>query len=251
MMRRIICTFYVVFFVLISVHATCGAHKPISMKPIEALRISDSVYFHNVSITYDGSHYFTINGGNESYCTLNEYDDEGNLVDAYDVGLDARSMCFNPSDKRLYVKTYGLDLYVIDLDAESAEILLHDVFDVDNSSIGLAADGGRLYELAEGCVKVLDFRTGKELRRFTLTNHFNEHSYESSIAVSDKYLFVWGDTDAIIVYDLNGIYVTEFRLPRSGYGFSLSYCNKMLWIARDADASTDGGSGYWYGYRLW
>jgi len=249
-MRRVICTFYIVLFALFSMHATCGARKPTTMKPIEAARISDKVYFHNVSITHDGSHYFTINGGNDSYCTLNEYDDEGNLVDAYDVGLDARSICFNPRDNRLYVKTYGSSLYVVDLDAESAEVALHGVFDADNSSIAVTTDGRRIYELAEGRVKVLDFKNGKELKHFTLTDYFDEHGFHSSIAVSDKHLFVWGDTDSIVVYDLNGIYVTQFRLPRSGYGFSLSYCNKMLWIAQDADASTDGGNGYWYGYRL-
>ena len=249
-MRRIICTFYIAFFALFSMHATCGARQPTKMEPVEAIRISDNVYFHNVSITHDGRHYFTINGGNDSYCTLNEYDDEGNRVDTYDMGLDARSICFNPRDNRLYIKTYGMNLYVVDLEEESAEVVLHDVFEFDNSSIGMTADGRNIYELADGRVKVLDFKTGKELKRFTLTNYFGEHGFQSSIAVSDKHLFVWGDTDAIIVYDLNGIYVTEFRLPRSGYGFSLSYCNKMLWIAQDADASTDGANGYWYGYRL-
>jgi len=249
--RRLVCAFYIGFFTLISMRATCGDRRPSGMKPIEVVRISDNVYFHNVSITHDGVHYFTINGGNDSYCTLNEYDNEGTLVDAYDVGLDARSICFNPRDKRLYVKPYGLDLYIVDLDTESAEAVLHDAFDADNSSIGVTADGKRIYELAEGRVKVLDFKSGKELKRFTLTNCFDEHGFRSSIAISDNYLFVWGDTDAIIVYDLNGVYVTEFRLPRPGYGFSLSYCNKMLWIAQDADASTDGGKGYWYGYRLW
>jgi DNA-binding beta-propeller fold protein YncE len=249
-MKRVISAFYILFSALVSMRATCGAIRPIEMKPVEVVRIPDNVYFHNVSITHNGSHYFTINGGNDRYCTLNEYDNEGNLIGTYDVGLDARSICFNPSDKRLYVKTYGSDLYIADLDTESAEVALRGVFDADNSSVGMTTDGKRVYELAEGLVKVLDFRTGKELKRFTLTSHFDEHGFNSSIAVSNKYIFLWGDTDAIIVYDLNGLYVTEFGLPRSGYGLSLSYCNNMLWIAQDADASTDRSNGYWYGYRL-
>jgi hypothetical protein len=148
------------------------------------------------------------------------------------------------------VKVYGTDLYVIDLETESAEIALYDVFDDDNSSIGISEDGTRIYELVEGQISVLDFKTGKELKRFKLSNYFDEHGYHSSIAVSKRYLFVWGDSDAIIAYDHDGTYLSEFRLPRPGYGFSLSYCNEMLWMAQDADASTDGGSGYWYGYRL-
>jgi WD40 repeat protein len=249
-MKRVISIFGTMLFVALSMRATCGPSKPAAMRPVEAVKLSDNVYFHNVSITHDGKHYFTINGGNDSYCTLNMYDDQGQLVDAYDVGLDARSLFFNSRDGRLYVKVYGLDLYVIDLDNESADIVLSDVFDVDNSSVGISEDGKRIYELIEGHIRVLDFKTGKELKRFKLTNYFDQHGYNSSIAVSSKYLFVWGDSDAIIVYDMNGDYVSEFRLPRPGYGFSLSYCNKMLWIAQDADASTDGGNGYWYGYRL-
>ncbi len=249
-MRRVMNILGILLFVAISMKATCGARKPGAMKPVQVMEIADNVYFHNVSITYDGSHYFTINGGNDSYCTLNEYDAEGELIDAYDVGLDGRSIAFNPRDGLLYVKIYGFDLYAVDLWDESAEAALYDVFEDENSSVAISQDGERIYELYDGHVKVLDFDTGKELKRFNLSDYFYEHGYQSSIAVSDKYLFVWGDSDAIIVYDLNGNYVSDFRLSRSGYGFSLSYCNKMLWIAQDADASTDGGSGYWYGYRL-
>jgi len=249
-MRRVITVIGVLFFVAISMRATCGTSKRPVLKPVEMMKITDNVYFHNVSITYDGKHYFTINGGNDSYCTLNEYDNNGELLDAYDVGLDARSLFFNPRDGRLYVKIYGLDLYVVDFDTESAEVVHYDVFDAENSSVGISADGRLLYELELGMVRVLDFANGKELKRFRLTNYFEEHGYHSSIAVSDEYFFVWGDADGIVVYDLNGDYVSEFKLPRPGYGFSLSYCNKLLWIAQDADAATDGGNGYWFGYRL-
>ena len=249
-MRRVISILGIMLFIVISMRATCSASKPGVMSPVEAVKMSDDVYFHNMSITYDGSHYLTINGGNESYCTLNRYDGEGELVDAYDVGLDARSMFFNPKDGQLYVKVYGTDLYAVDLDFELADIVLIDVFDSDNSSIGISDDGKRIFELTAGQVRVLDFETGEELKRFKLSNYFDEHGYHSSIAVSKRHLFVWGDSDAIIVYDHDGRYLSEFKLPRPGYSFSLSYCNKMLWIAQDADGSTDGASGYWYGYRL-
>jgi hypothetical protein len=51
-----------------------------------------------------------------------------------------------------------------------------------------------------------------------------------------------------------------FKLPRTGFSFSLSWANGMLWIAeyangveRDEDGNVTGGKaadGYWYGYRL-
>lgn len=249
-MRRVISIIGILFFVTISLRATCGTGKPRALKPVEVMRITDNVYFHNVSITYDGEHYYTINGGNDDYCTLNEYDSRGNLLDAYDVGLDARSIFLSSRDSRLYVKEYGKDLYVVDLDTESAEMVLYDVFYGDNSSVGISADGRWLYELDFGVVRVLDIRNGKEVKRFELSNYYAEHGYQGSIALSDEYLFVWGDEDGIVVYNLNGDYYSEFKLPRPGYGFSLSYCNGLLWIAQDADASTDGGNGYWFGYRL-
>lgn len=54
----------------------------------------------------------------------------------------------------------------------------------------------------------------------------------------------------VLVYDHNGEYVTEGTLPWPGYGFSLSFCNGMLWVSKDADASTYGGYGYWYGFKI-
>ena len=44
--------------------------------------------------------------------------------------------------------------------------------------------------------------------------------------------------------------MTKFTLPRSGFGFSLSWANDMLWIAEDADGGEDGADGTWYGYEL-
>jgi hypothetical protein len=47
--------------------ATCGKPRPtgeMQIKAIEKIKITDKVYYHNMSITFDGDNYFTINGGN-------------------------------------------------------------------------------------------------------------------------------------------------------------------------------------------
>ncbi|KPJ74571.1 hypothetical protein AMJ52_00215 [candidate division TA06 bacterium DG_78] len=248
-MKKIIryCLFVLVMFLFI--RATCGRPK-LSTKPMTGVEIMDYVFFHNVSITFDGDHYFTLNGGNENYCVVNEYNADRNFIETYDVGLDGRALFYNPKDKNLYVKIYGTDLWAIDLYNGTAGVRFSDIFEEDNSSPAFSPDGKCIYELTDGDVRVIDFKTGEELERFALESYYDEHGYGLSIAASKHYLFVWEYEDRVLVYDLDGEYVTKIKLPRTGYGFSLSYCNGMLWIAEDADASTDGGDGYWYGFEL-
>jgi sugar lactone lactonase YvrE len=239
-----------IVFVLISLRATCGKPKPLIQKPVQVLKFKDYVYYHNASITFDGRHYYTINGGNEGWCMINEYDINGNYIETYDVELDGRAIFYQPKDGNLYVKVYGTDLYVVDLDDETAEIKYSGIFNEDNSSPAISPDGKYMYELVEGRIRVISFNTGKKVKGLSIDDYYDEHGYYASMAASDYYLFVWTDDDEIAVYDHNGIYITEVDMPREGYGFSLSFCNGLLWFAKDADGSTDGANGYWYGYRL-
>jgi WD40 repeat protein len=236
--------------ILIFVRATCGPTKPFSKAPVEVMKIKDYVYYHNISITYDGKHYYTINGGNDEYCLLNEYDSQGNYMAGYDVYLDGRAIFYNPQDGELYVKDYSTDFCWIDLIWEDFDYELFDVFYDENSSPAFSPDGERIYELVDGKVRVYDFNTGEKIKRFNLSEYYDEHGYCNSVAASEDYIFIWGSKDKILVYDLDGDYVNTFKLPRLGFGFSLSYCNGLLWIAVDADAADEGGDGYWYGYRL-
>lgn len=249
-MKRIVTLMLLTMCMLLFVRATCGPTKPFKEGPVQRMKINDYVYFHNASITFDGRHYFTINGGNDGYCMVNEYDRNGNYIDSYDVMLDGRSIWYNSKEDQIYVKIYGTDIYVLDLEYEDAYLELEYLFEEDNSSIATSPDGKFLYEIVDGRITVYDFRDGEEVRSFKIDEYYDEHGYSSSIAASDDYLFVWGDTDVVIVYDLNGKQITKITLPRDGYGFSLSYTNDMLWIAKDADGSSSGDDGYWYGYEL-
>ncbi len=247
-MRRIALVCLAFGFAFIS--ATCSRFKPFSSPPEEIMKLKDYVYYHNVSITYDGKHYFTINGGNDLYFTLNEYDREGNFIRSYDLLLDGRAIFYNPIDHTLYLKDYGSDLYRIMLKKEDYDYKLLESFEEYNSSPAISPDGSKIYEFIEGTVRVLDFYTGEILDRFFIEDYYDSHGYNMSIAASEKYLFIWGDEKKVLVYDLNGRNVGDISLPRLGFGFSLSYCNDMLWIAEDADAGEDGGYGYWFGYKL-
>ena len=233
--------------------ATCGRTKPQGVVPVLRMTITDHVFYHNMGITFDGSHYFTINGGNEEQSTLNEYDARGRFVGTSSVGLDGRAIFWHADDEELYVKAYGASLYTADPESEESEAELEGVFTENNSSIGFSPDGQRMYELSGGGVTVYELLTGDELESFELSavSADDNRGYDKSIAASDKYLFVWGESDdTVAVYDLSGSYVTRFELPEPGFGYSLSWANGMLWVAKDADGFDEGADGTWYGYRL-
>jgi len=235
--------------------ATGGKHEGggIKVTPVQKMEFTDHVYYHNMGITWDGEYYYTVNGGSTDYSNLNKYDDSGELDSEYEISADCRAILYSPSEEQLYVKPYGLSLDEVDLDLEETSTALDDVFSEDQSSVAMSPGGEKLYELYEGIVSVFN-TDGDEEGSFKLSSYSQETDlgYAYAIAASDKFLFVWApnsDKD-ILVYGLDGKYVTKFTLPRSGYGFSLSWANDMLWIAEDADGGEAGADGTWYGYAL-
>ena len=235
--------------------ATSGKHEGggTTVTPVQKMEFTDHVYYHNMGITWDGEYYYTVNGGNTDYSNLNKYDDSGELDSEYDISADGRAILYSPSEEQLYVKLYSLSLDEVDLDLEETSTALEDIFSGEQSSVAMSPGGDKLYELYEGTVNVFN-TDGDEEGSFKLSsyNTTTDLGCANSIAASEKFLFVWApnsDKD-ILVYGVDGRYVTKFELPRSGYGFSLSWANGMLWIAEDADGDTDGADGTWYGYTL-
>jgi DNA-binding beta-propeller fold protein YncE len=233
--------------------ATCGSPKGASVTPVQKMRFTDHVHYHNMGITWDGEYYYTVNGGNTENSDLNKYDDSGELDTEYHIGADCRAILSSPVEEQLYVKPYSMSLDEVDLDAEETSTSLEDIFSGDQSSVAMSPDGEKLYELHEGTVTVFN-ADGDEETTFKLSRHntTEELGYAHAIAASDKFLFVWAPNSdkEILVYGIDGKYVTQFELSRSGFGFSLSWANDMLWIAKDADGSSDGADGTWYGYEL-
>jgi DNA-binding beta-propeller fold protein YncE len=255
-MKRLLKLGFAALALVVFGRATCGPQPKVAgvtVTPVQKLEFTDHVYYHNMGITWDGEYYYTVNGGNTENSNLNKYDESGELDAEYSIGADGRAILYSPSEEQLYVKTYGLSLDEVDLDLEETDTALEDVFSGEQSSVAMSPDGEKLYELYEGTVNVFntdgDEETTYELSSYNTTE---ELGYANSIAASDKFLFVWApDSDKeILVYGIDGKYITRFELPRSGYGFSLSWANDMLWIAEDADGSSDGADGTWYGYEL-
>lgn len=234
---------------VVFVRATCGPRGPVKVTARQVVKFTDHVFFHNAGITFDGKHYYTVNGGNDDYCQVNKYTRAGKLVQTYDVELDGRAIFYNPGEDEFYVKPFGTSLYDADLEDEDADEVLEDVFFNDQSSVGFSPDGKRMYEFYEGEVLVFD-DDGEEQDDFEIVDYYEEGLYPNSIAASNTHVFVWADTDRVGVYTRDGDYVTTVDLPFDGYAMSLSWCNGLLWVAQDADGSTDGADGYWYGFKL-
>jgi outer membrane protein assembly factor BamB len=262
-MRRTI-GFCLVVSVLAAVVAGCGGAGRISTRrPVQVMKITDEVYYHNISITFDPDTetYLTVNGGNVDYGIINEYDTDGELLDTYITDLDGRAIFYHGGS--VLLKGYGSQVYEVDLTdiVLDWETLFEDFleapaeetefeFEEDNSSPAMSADGKLFFEHVRGKVTVFDAATGRRVRSFNVEDYYDEHGYDMAIAASDNHVFLWSDADEVTAYDFKGKAAGRLNLPQPGYGFSLSYCNGILWISEDADAGTELGEGYWYGYRL-
>ena len=205
------------------------------------------VYFHNVGIATDGFSYYTLNGGNEDYGLINRYDLNGDLIDTEEVSLDGRTLHWDDVLEGFLVKIYGYDIMWV----EDGEVDLedYDVFYHENSSPAFSPDGERIFEHYDGTVTIYDgllFLEEDEIKGLQC----GEDLFAYAIAASDRYLFTWDEDGTIFVYDHAGNFISTFELNKTGFGLSLSWCNGMLWIAEDADGSTDGATGTWYGYEL-
>jgi hypothetical protein len=232
---------------LIAGCATTGKKKGLEVRPDLKMTIKDYVNFHNVSITWDGVSYYTLNGGNEEYGVINRYDMDGDLIESSEVLLDGRTLWWDELLEGFYVKVYGYDLMWYD--GGEPEIEDYDVFFHENSSPAFPPDGEYIFELAEGTVTVYDGLFLIDEYEFDDVK-CGEDLFAYAIAASDRYLFTWDEEGNVYVYDHGGEYVTSFEIPKVGFGLSLSWCNDMLWVGEDADASTDGGTGTWYGFEL-
>jgi hypothetical protein len=241
-----------VLAVVVFGRATWG--EPPVVTPVLKLKFTDHVRYHNMGIAWDGQYYYyTVSGGNSKNSDLNVYDDSGKGGSGDVIKEDCRAILYSPADISLYFKPRGRSLYAASLDAAPSE-KLKDIFHEDESSVAMSPDGAKLYELDNGTVYVYNAHNGHQETSLKLSQYSTntDGGYANAIAASSNSLFVWAPSSdkTVLVYTPHGEYVTKFELPRSGYGFSLSWANDMLWIAEDANGGSIGADGTWYGYKL-
>jgi hypothetical protein len=242
---------YLVCALLVLAGAACVS-SVVSVNPDrvkQAVSFEDETYYHNMGIAWDGSEYFTLNGGNEASGQISVFSEDGELDHSSDVSIDGRAIFYCPTDKKLYLKPFSLDLQSYDSDAEEALLEKSAVFHSDQSSPALSPDGKTIYELAEGTLYIMSFPAMKVLKEI---NHFSTlgSPYNSVIAASAKHLFTWNSDGVVSMYNLNGKLQSSFKLEEGLFSFSLTWANGMLWGAEDANGSEDGAVGNWHGYTL-
>lgn len=235
--------------ILTIILASC-AKKADVLKTDNGFVIEDNVYFHNMGITFDGNYYYTINGGNDGYSLINVYDKRGKFIKKGEPGIDARSIHYIDRTGDFYIKAFGVDIMNLNINDFTYDVDYDYYMWGDNSSVSFDPACNYLYELFEGEIIVVDAEDGLEVNNFYIDRYYDEHLYNSSIAVGEKYIYIWGSPSKIYMYDFDGNIEDSITVKMNGYAPSLSYCNGMLWLAEDADASTSGGNGYWYGFKV-
>jgi len=210
---------------------------------------TDSPQTHNMHIAFDGQYLYTCNGGKSEMGQISKFAIDGTKIGSYKIALDMRSVMYNPTDKKLYVNTYGQKLYKIN---DLVKGMYSEVFDFSDRNEQCApalSDNGKLiYFMEYGEVYVYNMKNRKLKTTLSgLNTTDNAAEGGTAIAVGKKNIYSWNaGQQTVYVYDLKGKFQKSVKLSMGEYGFSLSHANGLLWV------STDGNyeEGTWYGYLV-
>ncbi len=212
--------------------------------PEECMTFTNSLDVTLMSIACNDEYMYSVNGGISSLGAVEKFDLEGNSLGQVSLTLDMRAIFFNPNDGQFYVKIYGTDLYQIDPEAGTYNLVCSGVFHDYQAKVCYDPAANLMYEHSGGTVWVIDFETCElvdTMYGFTT----NGWGFEFCIATNGCNLFTWEDGGDVHVYEFDGTYVETFNIPNgwsSSWGWTLSVtCEKLF-------TGTDGPGGTWYGY---
>lgn len=203
---------------------------------------------HMFGIAWDGTYYWTINGGNSSGL-LNYYDENGTFAGTSNVAIDGRGIVFNPVDELLYISSYQGNIYRIDDPFTGATTMVGSgVMQNGQASLGMSWDGNLLYDYSEGVLEVHDFWTYDLVDVISgINSGTGNYGGGCAIIVDTDYFYTIDTTvNELYVYTLGGTYVDTYVLPYGDNGMSLSMANYMVFYSTDSDYDI----GTWHGYSL-
>jgi hypothetical protein len=212
--------------------------------PVLMMSFPDAIPMHNMSLTSDGTYYYTSNGGSSGSGQINTYDLSGTLVTSVSIPIDARGILYSEYLDAVFIKSYDLNWYEVDPATGGYTLVFAELFVSYQSSPGLAFEGAFILEHADGTIYKYDSGSGALVE--TLSGfYFGGFPSSEALACNGTRIFTWDGT-LVYVYDLAGNFLESWPVPNGHYGFSLSFANGLLWTSDDGG----GGTGTWYGYDV-
>jgi hypothetical protein len=226
-----------------------GSFTSATMQADSGLFFPYDIPFRPMGLAFDGTTYWTVNGGSAASGRIQSFDADGNLLDSIIVNLDMRAIYYREQDGFVYIKNFGIDWFRLDLPGGTITPLEAGIFIEFQSSPALTPDGTAIYERVMNDARVLDFDTKAQVDLVSGFAGSAVFQFQISIVTDGLFFYTWDETATVHVFDLVGRPVTQFPLPMpvpgSAAGFSLSFTNGMLWVI---DTGTQFGT--WYGFKL-
>jgi len=217
------------------------------IEPFVTLKDNPGTYA--MHICFDGSNYYTVNGGVAKDGKINQYNTLGEFVTSNPLKLDMRSIMYNSRNKTLYVNTKEKEIYkVVDLIHGTVELVHSGIYENEQSSLALDPQGKNYYALDNGTLSVINAKTGIMVKKYSGIKCGNKGMKGSTtVAVDRKYFYTWdADNRTVYMYSLKGVFKGSFQVKSGTIGHSLSIANGMLFVAK----SDMGKPAVWYGYQI-
>ncbi len=221
---------------------------------LNAQTISPDFYFddepgtHNMGMATDGEFYYSCNGGKTYEGKISKYSFNGNFMKSYEIDLDMRSIMYNSKDKHLYINCYDGNIYrITDLKEGSFQLVFTKLYKDKQASLAMDPKGKYLYFFNDGTLSIFNFADGTLKDRYYGLNSGPElGSGNMSVAVTKKSIVTFNSEEQVFyIYDKKGRLKETIKYKEGDYGFSLSYANGYIFVAKDGDY----GMGRWFGYE--
>jgi len=209
----------------------------------------DNPQTHNMHLTSDGQFLYTCNGGKSELGQISKFNLDGTKIGSYKIELDMRSLMYNPSDKKMYVNTFGQKLYKINDLMQGEVVEIYDFSDRNEQCTpALSLNGKLIYFMEFGELYVHNMKNGKLKTVISgLKTTDNAAGGGTAVAVNKKHFYSWNAGEqTVYIYDLKGRFQKSVKLSQGDYGFSLSCANDLIWVSTDGDYD----EGMWYGYEI-
>jgi hypothetical protein len=195
-----------------------------------------------MGVAFDGTYYYVIPGGYPGD-DVAQLDVNFNLVAVQTVGLDMRSVFYNPADGEVYIKGYtGNGLYRLHTNPFDGgfDIIFTGIFQNEQTKACLSLDGTKMYDHLGGTVREYDFATGTILNTITLNLQHNlDWPRENLLANTGTYILTYAHP-VVYAYDpANGNFVSSCTLSSqpSSDEWSMCYTNGYFMLTDNTDAT--------------